>query len=104
MKRAVDQEHCLWFRVIKRMTVDNESARDSMRNKIQLYALLESHQKVKTERQHFGQVINITVTNEKQMDILKSDPLRRTILAYVVVQPSMHHLNLIIEKHHTNPK
>lgn len=103
MKRAVDQEHCPWFRVIKRIAFDNESARDSMRNKIQLYAFLESHQKVKTERQHFGQVINITVTNEKQMDILKSDPLR-TSLAYVVFQPSTHHLNLIIEKHHINPK
>lgn len=103
MKRTVGQEYCPWFMVIKRTAVDKESSRNSVRNKIQLYALLESHQKVKTERQHFGQVINITITNEKQMDILKSDPLR-TPLAYVVFQPSTHHLNLIIEKHHTNPK
>lgn len=60
-------------------TVDNESSRNSTRSKIQLLcALLESHQKVKTERQYLEQGININIPSEEQIEVLKYRKLRRT--------------------------
>ena len=77
-------------------TVDNESSRNSAGNKIQLCALLESHQKVKTERQHLEQGININITSGEQMDVLKYNKLRRTSTTCVAFRPGVHDLNLIV--------
>lgn len=70
-------QHRPWFMVIKWIAVDDESSRNSTRNKIQLYALLELHQKVKPKRQHLEHAININITHEKQTDVLKYGKLRR---------------------------
>lgn len=87
---------------IKRITI-NESARDSAGNKSNYMLFSESPRRSKTERQHFGQVINITIIMRNRWTSWNLIRWEGQSLAYVVVQPSRMFLNLIIETSLTKP-